>query len=167
MTVNTTLSIPSALRAKSPDDYYTNMTSIDWPLVGENKYPLDHGVWQAIVFKDAKHIDAAREFLRFLVESGELGPYLEASLGRNFPTMPALLNTPFWQDPADPHRSMSARLLKEWPAAPYYAYINWRHAKVDEERVWEKAVYRVAAEGLSPERAADEAIARIKQLLSE
>ena len=166
MTINATLSIPSALRAKQPDDYYKNMTSIDWQLVGQGKYPLEQGVWQAIVFKDAKHIDAAKEFLRFLVEGGELGPYLEASLGRNFPALRALLDTPFWQDPADPHRSMSARLLKEWPAAPDYAHIDWRHATVNEEKVWEKAVYRVAAEGLPPERAADEAIARIKQILS-
>ena len=31
----------------------------------------------------------------------------------------------------------------------------------------ETAVHRVAAEGWSPERAADEAIARIKEILSE
>ena len=36
-----------------------------------------------------------------------------------------------------------------------------------EERVWGKAVHRVAAEGVSPEQAVDEAIARIKQILSE
>jgi hypothetical protein len=33
--------------------------------------------------------------------------------------------------------------------------------------VWAKAVHRVAAEGISPEQAVDEASARIKQILSE
>jgi hypothetical protein len=33
--------------------------------------------------------------------------------------------------------------------------------------VWPKAVHRVATKGISPEQAVDEAIARIKQLLSE
>jgi hypothetical protein len=33
--------------------------------------------------------------------------------------------------------------------------------------VWSKAIDRVAAEGISPEQAVDEAIARIKQILSE
>jgi multiple sugar transport system substrate-binding protein len=33
--------------------------------------------------------------------------------------------------------------------------------------VWSKAVHRVAADGVSPEQAVDEAIARIKQILSE
>jgi multiple sugar transport system substrate-binding protein len=36
-----------------------------------------------------------------------------------------------------------------------------------QERVWPKAVHRVAADGISPEQAVDEAIARIKQILAE
>ena len=35
------------------------------------------------------------------------------------------------------------------------------------ERVWAKAIHRVATEGISPEQAVDEAIARIKQILGE
>jgi hypothetical protein len=38
---------------------------------------------------------------------------------------------------------------------------------VSKERVWAKAVHRVAAERISPEQAVDEAIARIKHILSE
>jgi hypothetical protein len=33
--------------------------------------------------------------------------------------------------------------------------------------VWGKAVHRVAAEGISPEQAVNEAIARIKEILAE
>jgi multiple sugar transport system substrate-binding protein len=36
-----------------------------------------------------------------------------------------------------------------------------------DENVWGNAVHRVAADGISPEQAVDEAIARIKQILSE
>ena len=42
-----------------------------------------------------------------------------------------------------------------------------RHLLVRGERVWSKAVHRVAVDGISPEQAVDEAIARIKQILSE
>jgi hypothetical protein len=42
-----------------------------------------------------------------------------------------------------------------------------RHEEVFNERVWAKAVHRVAADGISPEQAVDGAIARIKQILSE
>ena len=44
---------------------------------------------------------------------------------------------------------------------------NWRYDLVWQELTWAKAVHRVAAEGISPEQAVDEAIARIKQILSE
>ena len=44
---------------------------------------------------------------------------------------------------------------------------DWRHDLVRKENVWAKAIHRVAAEGISPEQAVDEAIARIKQILSE
>ena len=35
-----------------------------------------------------------------------------------------------------------------------------------QEHVWGKAVHRVVTEGISPEQAVDEAIARIKQILA-
>ena len=44
---------------------------------------------------------------------------------------------------------------------------EWRSGPIWEENVWGKAVHRVAADGISPEQAVDEAIARIKQILSE
>ena len=39
--------------------------------------------------------------------------------------------------------------------------------RIWDENVWTKAVHRVAAEGISPEQAVDEAIAHIKQILVE
>jgi hypothetical protein len=42
-----------------------------------------------------------------------------------------------------------------------------RSDRIGEEEIWGKAVHRVAADGISPEHAVDEAIARIKQILSE
>jgi hypothetical protein len=38
---------------------------------------------------------------------------------------------------------------------------------VRRERVWSNAVHRVVTEGISPEQAVDEAIVRIKEILSE
>jgi hypothetical protein len=42
-----------------------------------------------------------------------------------------------------------------------------RSSGIFEEEVWATAVHRVAAEGISPEQAVEEAIAGIKQILSE
>jgi multiple sugar transport system substrate-binding protein len=44
---------------------------------------------------------------------------------------------------------------------------DWSYDRVWQELVWAKAIHRVAAEGISPEQAVDDAIARIKQILSE
>jgi ABC-type glycerol-3-phosphate transport system substrate-binding protein len=55
------------------------------------------------------------------------------------------------------------------PLAHNYAVAsgNWRHDLVEQQYLWQKEIHRVAAEGVSPEQAVDEAIARIKQILAE
>ena len=81
--------------------------------------------------------------------------------------MPALLQGPFWLNPEDPHRMRSAMQLLTQPRSYEYEVVSgdWRHAETG--NVWNKAIHRVAADGLTPEQAADEAIVRIKQILSE
>jgi multiple sugar transport system substrate-binding protein len=85
--------------------------------------------------------------------------------------MSKLLEQPFWLDTSDPHRMASVMQVSSRPLAHGYAYAeisgNWRHQLVNGELVWAKAIHRVAAEGISPEQAVDEAIARIKQILAE
>jgi hypothetical protein len=44
---------------------------------------------------------------------------------------------------------------------------EWQSSRAYVENVWGKAVHRVVTEGISPEQAIDEAIARIKEILSE
>lgn len=167
MTINSTLSIPSALRLKRPDDYYKNTTTIAWPKGPTGKpYGLEAGVTRALVFKQAKNVDGAKDFIHFLLSEGGLGAYLEASLGRALPAMPALLNTTFWQDATDPHRRAAVEQLSQ-PQAPFYANINWKYGKVDAESLWEKAINRVVVDNLTPDQAVDEAIDQIKAILSE
>jgi multiple sugar transport system substrate-binding protein len=167
MTINSTLSITNALQAKRPEDYYQNTVTIPWPNGPDGKpFPIETDFIRVVVFKDAKNVEGAKDFLRYLLSEGRLGTYLEASLGRGLPTMPALLETPFWQDPKDPHRSAAVSQLGQ-PVALSYATLNPKYGEVDEDAVWEKAVHRIVADGLTAEQAADEAIARVKQILSE
>jgi hypothetical protein len=45
---------------------------------------------------------------------------------------------------------------------------DWRHDRISyQEYVWGHAIHRIVTENISPEQAVDEAIARIKQILSE
>jgi hypothetical protein len=52
---------------------------------------------------------------------------------------------------------------RDYPTAPG----DLRHDEIYNERVWATAIHRVAADGISPKQAVEEAIARIKEILSE
>jgi multiple sugar transport system substrate-binding protein len=172
MTVNSSLSIPGALRVRRPTDYAHNTVTIGWP-AGAYGQPLaiHTGFLLAVAFRSGGHEVEAKEFVRFLVGEGWLAHWLEFAGDRNLPPMPALLEAPFWLDPGDQHRMAAAMQFLTQPRDYSEAYAavasDWRHDRVYGEHVWGRAVHRVAADGLTPEQAADEAIARVKQLLSE
>jgi multiple sugar transport system substrate-binding protein len=170
MTPNTSLSIPNMLKADRPLDYYKNAATIEWP-AGADGRPLAiwTGFYSAATFKAGGHVPLAKDFVRFLVGEGWLAHYLDFSAERFLPSMPKLLDAPFWLDPSDPHRMAAAMQFLTRPRAYKYAVASGdpRHLFVARENVWAKAVHRVAAEGISPEQAVDEAIARIKQILAE
>ena len=170
MTANQTLSIPNALKREHPDDYSHNTATIEWPLGSYGEpFPIYGEVHPAVIFNDGGDIATAKEFVRFLVGGGWLMHYLDFSGERLLPTIPALLDQPFWLDPSDPHRMAAVMQISSRPLLHNYAAAsgNWRHDLVQKEGVWAKAIHRVAAEGISPEQAVDEAIARIKEILSE
>jgi multiple sugar transport system substrate-binding protein len=170
MTVNDTLSIPNALKHERPEDYYENTATIEWPLGPSGEpFPIYGYVLPALIFKDGAHVATAKEFVRFLVGEGWLGHYLDFSGERMLPPMPKLLDAPFWLDSSDRHKMASVMQVSSRPLAHDFAQAlgNWRHDVVWQEFTWAKAIHRVAAEGISPEQAVDEAIARIKQILAK
>jgi multiple sugar transport system substrate-binding protein len=170
MTTNLSLSIPNALKVERADDYYKNVATIEWPFgpTGES-YPIRGLIYQAVVFKDGGNVAAAKEFVHFLVAEGWLMHYLNFSGQRMLPPIPKLLDQPFWLDPSDPHLMAAVMQAASRPLAHDYTFASGdlRHDQISVERVWPKAIHRVAAEGTSPEQAVDEAIARIKEILSE
>jgi multiple sugar transport system substrate-binding protein len=168
ITPNASLSIPNVLKHERPHDYYKNTTTIEWPL-GPNgdRFPVYGEVFSVVVFTAAEHPAAAKDFLRLLVEEGWLGHYLDFAGERLLPPMTALLDRPFWLDVHDPHRMAAVIQLRNRPLAFDYSMIDPRFGRVYTERVWSKAVHRIVTEGISPEQAVDEAIARVKQLLSK
>jgi multiple sugar transport system substrate-binding protein len=169
LTPNQTLSIPNTLKATRPEDYYDNAVTIDWPDGAYSQpLPIETSVNVAAVFRSGAHVATAKEFVRFLIRDGWLAHYLNFAGERMLPPMPKLLEAPFWLDPSDPHRMASAMQLLTRPRAlDWYSPFDVRHRNVADEAVWEKAIYRVVTEGISPEQAVDDAIARIKQILSE
>jgi multiple sugar transport system substrate-binding protein len=170
MTTNNTLSIPNALKRGRPEDYYENTATIEWPVgpSGET-FPVEGDIFQAVVFKEGGNVVTAREFVRFLVAEGWLMHYLNLSGERFLPSIPGLLDQPFWLDPSDRHHMAAAMQAQSRPLAHDYAATSGdlRHDQIYDERVWATAIHRIATENITPENAVDDAIARIKQILSE
>jgi multiple sugar transport system substrate-binding protein len=170
MTINNTLSVASLLKEKRPDDYHDNAATIEWPTTRDGQpLPIYGALTRGAVFAAGGHVDTAREFVRFLIADAWLAHWLSFAGDRFLPPMTKLIDSPFWLDPSDPHRMRSAIRVLTLPHYDAFLVTNrdWRLTRVFQERVWEQAVHRVAAEGIGPEQAVDEAIARIKQILSE
>jgi multiple sugar transport system substrate-binding protein len=109
LTANPTHSIPSTLRTASPDDYYRNVVTIDWPADAHDQPLIIAGwIYRGVVFKAGGNPALAGVFVRFLAEEGWLAHWLDFAGDRYLPPMRKLVEQPFWLDPSDPHRIRSA-----------------------------------------------------------
>jgi multiple sugar transport system substrate-binding protein len=170
MTPNYSLSIPNALKSERPDDYYENTATVEWPLSPAGEPFLIPGfIFSAVVFKDGGNTATAKEFVRFLVAEGWLMHYLNFSGERMLPSIAALLDQPFWLDASDRHHMAAAMQAQSRPPSHDYtaASGDLGHDQIYNERIWAKAINRAITENISSEQAVDEAIARIKEILSE
>ena len=132
-------------------------------------FPIFGAFYAAVALKDGRNVETAKDFVRFLVGESWLAHYLDSVGERLLPPMPKLREGPLWLDTSDPHRMASVMQIASRPTQYEYAVVSgdWRYDLVRQELVWAKAIHRVAAEGITPEQAVDEAIARIKEILSE
>jgi multiple sugar transport system substrate-binding protein len=170
MTINNTLSITAAVRRERPVDYASNVATIDWPTDASGAtLHLSAVLAGGMVFAGGQHRDTALEFVQFLVRDGWLAHWLTFAGDRYIPVLATLTDQPFWLDPGDPHRMQAVMQITNHPQN----YLWWglpsaqRHHDDAYAKALTTAVQRIVTEGISPERAADEAIARVKQLLSE
>ena len=115
-----------------------------------------------VVFEQAKNKKRAKEFVAFLLQDENLIPYVEGSLGRWYPvTKSGAARLSFWL--ADPHRSSVQRQFVAG-TTPFEFTKNYKFTTLNNENVWAKAMNRVLSEKWPVEKAADEMIARIKQV---
>ena len=165
MTPNPSLSIPGSQR-KNKDTYFNKMATVEWPdKPNGDRMTYLAGVKQVIIFEASPNQDAAKSLLSFLIKPENLGSYLQDSQGRFFPVMPQLLAEPFWNDPEDPHISVAAKQFQR--IRPFPQSFNPAYTQVQAENIWGKAIFSILKQGKSPERAADRAIADIKQIFSQ
>lgn len=118
---------------------------------------VKHGV----IFAQAKNKPGAKEFVKFMMEEENLRPYIEGALGRWFPVTKESQQSPFWQ--SDKHRKA---VFSQFGAGtqPFDYVKNFKFTILNNENVFAKAMNRVVSEKVPVEKAADEMIARIKQV---
>jgi multiple sugar transport system substrate-binding protein len=123
------------------------------------KYRSD--VKTGVIFTAAKNKAEGKEFVKFLLQEENLGPYVEGALGRWFPVTVAGQKSPFWQ--ADRHRK-AVYTQFTGGTTPFDFTKNYKFTILNNENVWAKAMNRVVSEKVPVDKAVDELIARIKQV---
>lgn len=161
MTVNPTLSIPASQR-EDEEIYKNQIVTIDLP-DKPNGEPLEFrvAVKQVTMFESSPNPEVAKEFLSYLIQPENLGPYLESSLGRYFPVMPKLAENPFWNNPEDPHIAKATQQF-QGETVPHAESIYLLG-----DTVWGTALERILVDNVSVEEAADEAIAQIEKIFAK
>jgi len=167
MTPNPSLSIPGAQMFTNPDNYYNKMQTIPWPLSpsGE-KRPNLVAVKTILIFEDATNIQGGKEFVDFLIQPENLAPYIVAANGRWFPAFKDVAQDPFFHNPEDPHVPQVTKMFLEEPIQPFYYVYNPAYSDVYTENLWGRALGRIIVDGVSPEEAADQVIARINEIFA-
>jgi multiple sugar transport system substrate-binding protein len=115
-----------------------------------------------LIFTAAKNKAEAKQFVSFLLQEENVRPYIEGALGRWFPVTKESQASPFWQ--ADRHRKAVYNQFMGG-TAPFDFTKNWKFTILNNENVWAKAMNRVVSEKVPVDKAVDELIARVKQVV--
>jgi len=166
MTMNPTLSIPGAFYGKDNNDAYNNkIRTLRWPAAPDGGiFTLRVSVHTGFIPKDAKNKEMAKDFVRFLLEPENLTHFVKASNGAWFPVQKEALKDPFFIS-ADPHRAAAYKNFMEVPNRPYEQVFNRHFVTVQTENLYGRACGRVLADNWATDKAVDELIARMKQIL--
>ncbi len=151
-------------RENAKKNYYERIRTAGFPNKPDgSKMVYRTAVKTGVIFSQAKNKVRAKEFVKFLMEEENLGPYVEGSLGRWFPVTKAGQARPFWQ--ADPHRKSVFNQYANGTVGFEFVK-NYKFTVLNNENVWAKAANRVINEKVPVDKAVDEMIARIKTVAS-
>ena len=166
MTPNSTFSIPATVR-QDKDTYLNRLGMVEFPNKpnGQPIRPLV-AVRQAVIFRDSQRKALAKDFLRYFVQPQIAIDYLKASGSRTQPVRTSVWSDPFWQNTQDPYLAAATKVLTSKPTQLFYTVAHPAYSEVLAHNIWGKALVRVTAEKVSPQQAADEAIAQIEKIFA-
>jgi multiple sugar transport system substrate-binding protein len=150
-------------------EQYDDIVTMGLPLDNAGKQiPAQLGVQGPFIPKGAKNVEAAKDFIKYLIQPKVTNEYLKTGLGRWLPAMPDLVKTDsFWLDPKDPHVAAYTREGLLEPTVPTYPVFNPGYAEANSQQIWGTAEADVIREGMTPEAAAEKALKRIGTILAK
>ena len=152
--------LPAEQRATAKKNYEENIATAAFPHKPDgSKMVYRAAVKTGVIFEAAKNKKHAKEFVAFLMQPENLGPYVEGSLGRWFPVTKAGEASVFWT--TDPHRRT---VLEQFRAGTvtFEFTKNYKFTVLNNENVWAKCMSRILNDNVPVDKAVDEMIARIK-----
>src|SRR3954463_5766823 len=153
-------SLTDAQRAEAKKNYTELIATGAFPDKPDGtKMKYRTAVKTGVIFKNAKNMKRAKEFVSFLLQEENLTPYVEGSLGRWFPVTKAGQQSAFWKN--DPHRLTVYNQFMSGTTTFEFTK-NYKFTVLNNENVWAKAANRVLNEKVPVDKAVDEMIARIK-----
>lgn len=179
MTPNPSQSIPAAQffnkEDPSKENYFNRTATIEWPDGPDGKKARYLSAVKTIIIpKDSKNQKAAKDFIKFLVEKDRFLDYIKAANGRWFPAFNDVASDPFWRTghkgphgEKDPHVPVATTIFLERDNKVFEHYKHPALSQVYDENVWGKAMSRIITDKWAADRAADEAIERIKAIFTQ
>lgn len=152
--------LTDAQRATAKKNYTELIATAGFPAKPDgSKMVYRAAIKTGVIFQQAKHKAAAKQFVAFLLDEANLTPYVEGSLGRWFPVTKAAQQSPFWK--SDPHRLAVYNQFMSG-TTPFEFTKNYKFTVLNNENVWAKALNRILNEKVPVDKATDEMIDRIK-----
>jgi multiple sugar transport system substrate-binding protein len=150
-------------------EQYNDAVTLGLPHDNSGKpIPSPLGVSGAFIPKGAKNVEAAKEFVKYVVQPKVAGEYLKAGLARWLPAIPDIVkNDPWWTDPKDPHRLAYVNQGVLGNTVPYHNAFNPGWAEANAAQIWGSAHANVIRENMTPQAAAENALKRIGDILAK
>src|SRR5467141_476039 len=155
--------------------YYAAKTSKDpkinelVPDINHAEYPVGpagsgtafHLFLNQMIFKYTKYPRAAKEFLRFMMEEEQFGPWMQASIGYVAHPLAAYAKNPIWT--SDPKHTPYRDVVKNMRPAGYEGKLGYASAGALADFIIVDMVAEAASGGKSPKEAAERAQKRAER----
>jgi len=161
--------ISTELAMYHDQERYNDAVTLGLPNDNSGKpIPSPLGVYGAFIPKGAKNLEAAKDFVRYVIQPNATGGYLKAGLARWLPAIPDIVkNDPWWLDPKDPHRLAYVTQGVLGNTVPYHYNFNPGWAEANAAQIWGQTHANVIRKNMTPQAAGEGALKRIGEIFGK